>query len=153
MKHKTCFETTQLWVSFYCQVTWRLAPKDCKASPRKEELTAVAEIPSGRPFFGAVIWVFPKIGGKPPKIINFNRVFHYFHRPFWGDFFGGFSPDFWKHQFGFCPLPGDSSRGLGNTLFGGHKKTFQKGHKELPGDWFSHDEKDLISFIFQVEIV
>ena len=30
------------------------------------------------------IWVFPKIGGKPPQIINSNRVFHYFHHPFWG---------------------------------------------------------------------
>ena len=27
-------------------------------------------------------WVFPKIGGKPPQIIHFNRVFHYFHHPF-----------------------------------------------------------------------
>ena len=22
--------------------------------------------------------------GKPPQIIHFNRVFHYFHHPFWG---------------------------------------------------------------------
>ena len=28
-----------------------------------------------------IIWVFPKIG--VPQIINFNRVFHYFHHPFW----------------------------------------------------------------------
>ena len=27
-----------------------------------------------------------------PQIIHFNRVFHYFHHPFWG-----FSPYFWKH--------------------------------------------------------
>ncbi len=26
------------------------------------------------------------------QIIHFNRVFHYFHHPFWG-----FSPYFWKH--------------------------------------------------------
>ena len=29
------------------------------------------------------IWVFPKIV-VPPKIIHFNKVFHYFHHPFWG---------------------------------------------------------------------
>ena len=23
-------------------------------------------------------------GGKPPQIIQFNKVFHYFHHPFWG---------------------------------------------------------------------
>ena len=26
----------------------------------------------------------PKIGGFTPQIIHFNRVFHYFHHPFWG---------------------------------------------------------------------
>ena len=31
-------------------------------------------------------------GGFSPQIIHFNRVFHYFHHPFWG-----FSPYFWKH--------------------------------------------------------
>ena len=30
------------------------------------------------------IWVFPKLGGKTPQIIHFNKVFHYFHHPFWG---------------------------------------------------------------------
>ena len=29
-------------------------------------------------------WRFPKIGGFPPKSSLFNRVFHYFHHPFWG---------------------------------------------------------------------
>ena len=29
------------------------------------------------------IWVFPKLG-IPPNHLNFNRVFHYFHHPFWG---------------------------------------------------------------------
>ena len=29
------------------------------------------------------IWMFPKIVGFPPKSSNFNRVFHYFHHPFW----------------------------------------------------------------------
>ena len=32
--------------------------------------------------------------GKTPQIIRFNRVFHYFHHPFWG-----FSPYFWKLPF------------------------------------------------------
>ena len=33
-----------------------------------------------------LIWMFffSKIGGKTPQIIHFNRVFHYFHHPFWG---------------------------------------------------------------------
>ena len=30
------------------------------------------------------IWAFPKMVGFPPKIIHFNRVFHYFHHPFRG---------------------------------------------------------------------
>ena len=30
------------------------------------------------------IWVFPNIRGNYPEIMNFNRVFHYFHHPFWG---------------------------------------------------------------------
>ena len=30
--------------------------------------------------------------GFSPQIIHLNRVFHYFHHPFWG-----FSPYFWKH--------------------------------------------------------
>ena len=30
--------------------------------------------------------------GISPQIIHFNRVFHYFHLPFWG-----FPPIFWKH--------------------------------------------------------
>ena len=32
--------------------------------------------------------------GFSPQIIHFNRVFHYFHHPFWG-----FSPYFWKHPY------------------------------------------------------
>ena len=31
-----------------------------------------------------IIWMFPKIVGFPPKSSIFNRVFHYFHHPFWG---------------------------------------------------------------------
>ena len=31
------------------------------------------------------IWMFPKIVGEiPPNHPIFNRVFHYFHHPFWG---------------------------------------------------------------------
>ena len=30
------------------------------------------------------IWVSTQKYGKTPHIINFNRVFHYFHHPFWG---------------------------------------------------------------------
>ena len=30
------------------------------------------------------IWGVPKIVGFPPQIIHFDRVFHYFHHPFWG---------------------------------------------------------------------
>ncbi len=33
--------------------------------------------------------------GVSPQIINSNRVFPYFHHPFWG-----FSPYFWKHPHG-----------------------------------------------------
>ncbi len=35
---------------------------------------------------GDDIWVFrpPNRGGKNLQIIHFNRVFHYFHHPFWG---------------------------------------------------------------------
>ena len=39
------------------------------------------------------IWVFPKIVGFPPKSSIFNRVFHYFHHPFWS------TPNFWKHPY------------------------------------------------------
>ena len=35
-------------------------------------------------------WMFPKI--VVPQIIHLNRVFHYFHHPFWGK-----HPYFWKH--------------------------------------------------------
>ena len=37
------------------------------------------------------IWVFPKIG-VPPNHPFVDRVFHYFHHPFWGK-----HPYFWKH--------------------------------------------------------
>ena len=42
---------------------------------------------------GLYKWVFPKIGGKPPQIMNFNRIFH----EIFTIHFGGFSPYFWKH--------------------------------------------------------
>ena len=34
--------------------------------------------------FMTKIWVFPKIVGFPPNHPMFNRVFPYFHHPFWG---------------------------------------------------------------------
>ena len=37
--------------------------------------------------------MFPKNSGFSPQIIHFNRVFHYFHPPFWG------YPYFWKHPY------------------------------------------------------
>ena len=66
--------------------------------------------------------------GFSPQLIHFNRVFHYFHHPFWG-----FSHDFWKHpssdptpeetlkwlpkwraaQFGSSPFPPLSSKPCG----------------------------------------
>ena len=39
------------------------------------------------------IWVFPRIGGNPNHPLK-NKVFPYFHHPFWG-----FSLYFRKHQF------------------------------------------------------
>ena len=42
-------------------------------------------VPVVHDVWGPVIWVFPNIGVVlPPQIIHFNRVFHYFHHPFWG---------------------------------------------------------------------
>ena len=44
------------------------------------------------------IWMFPKIVGEnPPNHPLKNRVFHYFHHPFWGC-----SPYFWKHPYAVC---------------------------------------------------
>ena len=40
------------------------------------------------------IWMFPKIGGFPPKSSILIRVFYYFHHPFWV-----FSPIFGKHPY------------------------------------------------------
>ena len=39
------------------------------------------------------IWVFPTIW-EHHQIIHFNRVFHYFHHPFWGT-----TIYFWKHPY------------------------------------------------------
>ena len=41
----------------------------------------------------STIWVFPKIG-VPPNHPMFNRVFHYFHHPFWGTPIFGSTPIF-----------------------------------------------------------
>ena len=57
----------------------------------------------GRGFFYGV-WVpgdlymgVSENSGFSPQIIHFNRVFHYFHPPFWG-----FSPYFRKHPYHTC---------------------------------------------------
>ena len=53
--------------------------------------------PTGCVFFVGNIWMFPKIVGFPPKSSIFNRVFHYFHHPFWGytPIFGNTHMDDW----------------------------------------------------------
>jgi len=43
---------------------------------------------------GEGIWMFAKMVGFPPKSSHFNRVFHYFHHPFWGK-----THYFWKHPY------------------------------------------------------
>jgi len=40
--------------------------------------------------------MFPKIGVFPPNHLLKNRVFHYFHHPFWGKI-----PYFWKYPNGY----------------------------------------------------
>ena len=49
------------------------------------------DVVSPQKWGGIRIWMFPKIVGFPTQIINFNRVFHDFHHPFWGP-----APIFWK---------------------------------------------------------
>ena len=58
------------------------------------------------------IWVFPKIGVFTPNH-DFNRVFHYFHHPFWG-----FSHYFWKHPYRWCIL---------HCILSGTRGIFQRG--------------------------
>ena len=45
--------------------------------------------------FHVGIWVFPKIMGKTPQIIHFNRVFIIYKPSIWG------YPYFWKHPYVF----------------------------------------------------
>ena len=55
-------------------------------------LRAATPTTSGRGFFqktpwlfNPCIWMFPENSGFSPQISShFNRVFHYFHHPFWG---------------------------------------------------------------------
>ena len=42
--------------------------------------TPIGEMESNLTSYGC----FPQNRGKTPQIINLNRVFHYFHHPFWG---------------------------------------------------------------------
>ena len=58
-------------------------------SPRGNKKTATQPRALGGKFGGFLKW-----WGSPPKILHFNRVFHYFHHPFWV-----FSPYLWKHPF------------------------------------------------------
>ncbi len=36
--------------------------------------------------------------GVSPQIIHFNRVFHYFHHPFWGSSIFGSTPKYWINE-------------------------------------------------------
>ena len=45
---------------------------------------AVAAAWTSKKILGMCMWVFPKIM-VPPNHPMFNRVFHYFHHPFWGE--------------------------------------------------------------------
>ena len=60
--------------------------------------------------------VFPKIG-VGPQIINSNRVFHYFHHPFWGDY----HPYSWKH-----PIRKKNQHIVGCTATSPPVTTFEK---------------------------
>ena len=56
---------------------------------------------------GNTMGVEPKIGGKTPKSSHFNRVFHYFHHPFWGGkippFFGKAHMIFDRERYNISP--------------------------------------------------
>ena len=80
--------------------------------PKHVELSAPRQPRAARGFwgiFGGQIlriihqisrWVFPKIGVPPNHPLK-DRVFHYFHHPFWGK-----HPYFWKHPGGKHPVGG-----------------------------------------------
>ena len=81
-----------------------------RQSPRRED--------GGQCLPPIPIWMFPKIGGFPPKSSHFKKVFHNFHHPFWGIY-----PYFWKHPFGLVSLDfgflisvRELYRGLGNKI-------------------------------------
>ena len=92
----------------------------------------------GYPQIYYIIWVFPKIRVvKPPQIIPFNRVFHYFYHPFCG------YPYFWRDShmdsLGFpfrWPL-GTSLHAIQTTLLWSNKRIsvfFWEG-KNRTGRW------------------
>ena len=89
------FFTSKCWVNvFSVDFLWEILPS--KAIWSKYGLY----------FFGIHMWMFPKIGGFPPKSSINNRVFHYVHHPFWvfSPFFletPMYSPPFWLnyHRF------------------------------------------------------
>ena len=60
----------------------------------------ILDQPESKPsLYYIYIWVFPKIM-VPPNHPWINKLFHYFHHPFWG-----FSPYFWKHPYIYTPFP------------------------------------------------
>ncbi len=57
----------------------------CKRQTQKNvEKQGAVGTPGKTQFLDRSFWVFPKIMGKPPNHPFVHRVFHYFHRPFWG---------------------------------------------------------------------
>ena len=60
--------------------------KDIGCDPMGTSLAILSQIFKSLEF----IWMFPKIGGVPPQIIHFSRVFHY--KPSISGY-----PYFWKH--------------------------------------------------------
>ena len=76
-----------------------------------------------------------------PQIIHFNRVFHYFHHPFWGVY----HPYFWKHPDGsWSNIP---TAWLGNpsvVLTLNHRKVVGKTQFE---SWVFYSDSTLTSFI------
>ena len=73
--------------------------KNSATPGRVEESRKVVGLFWGDPFFVCFLIDWNHTGvsknrGFSPQIIHFNRVFHYFHHPFWGK-----HPYFWKHPY------------------------------------------------------
>ena len=75
--------------TFMCCSIWRYWPYDTKNLDYFFQWVAkVVDTAIGMRWLHMGV---SKNSGFSPQIIHFNRVFHYFHHPFWG-----FSPYFWK---------------------------------------------------------